>query len=253
MTTRQIIGRGLLVLAFAAIVGAGAYLLSDSQERKYGATTKLLFSGSTPELRAVGVSQGGDEERAIANNTLQVGSYDIARRTAEVLDDPRYDADAIASRVSVSAARGSDVVTIAVSAESAQDAADIAGAYRRQYTFQLQDVVRRRAKVGRVALADALRDLPKTVREGARGDALRTQIAALSVIERAGGDPLIVEGVRAGADPISPNVPRDTIFGVLFGAVLGIGLVALRSATVARREPPVAAAEPTRVDPPRAA
>ena len=201
----------------------------------------------------MGINQGGDEERAIANNTLQVGSYDIARRTAAAMDDPRYDADAIASRVDVNAERGSDVVTIGVSAESPKDAAEIAGVYRRQYTFQLQDVVRRRAAVGRRAVADALRELPKKVREGSRGDALRAQVAALSLLERTGGDPLIVEGVRAGENPISPNVPRDTIFGILFGAVLGIGLVALRSATVARREPPVAAAEPTRVDPPRAA
>ena len=232
MTIRQLITRVALVLLLAAIAGTVAYLISDRKPRVYAATTKLLFSGSTPELRAVGVVESADEEeRAIVNNVALVGSYDIARRTAEELDDPRYTAEVIASQVSSGADRGSDIVTIAVRSSSAEQASDLAFAYRRQFILRQQEVVRDRARKAARAVRQVLRRLTPLTRRGPRGESLRNQLAALQVLQRVGGEPLVVEGVRASAGPISPNVTRDTLFGLLFGAVLGIGLVALRGAT----------------------
>ena len=232
MTTRQLIGRTLLVILLAGLAGGCAYALSDSRERQYEATTKLLFSGSTPELRAVGVVETVDEEeRAIVNNVARIGSFDIARRTAEALDDPAWDADDIASRMRVFAARGGDVVTIAARAPSAEDAAIIAQASRREFILRSREVVRARAREARRAVREAMGGLNPVVRRGPRGDAMRSQLASLAVVQRVGGEPLVVEGVRASTRAVSPNVTRDTLFGLLLGAVLGVGLVALRGAT----------------------
>lgn len=241
MTTKQLLGRTVLVVVIALAVGAAAYLISDNQERTYEATTKLLFSASSPELRALGVGGGNDdEERAFQNAIAQVDSFDIARRTADRMARPDLDADAIDARVTAVGEANSDVVIIRVHAESAELAADIASAYRREFTLQQQLVVRARANAARESTRDALLSLSPGVRAGPRGESLRTQIALLALLERAGGEPLIVEGVRALRDPISPDVPRNTLFGLLFGAVLGIGLVALRGATVSRRQPAAA-------------
>lgn len=241
MTTRQIIGRGLVVAVIAALAGACAYVFSDQQERQYQATTRLLFEGQPPELRALGFSEGDDdEERAIANNVLAVGSFDVARRTAEVLG-PEYDANEVARKVSVTAEQGSDVVTIRGRAPSPPEAAELVSAYRRQFTFRYQDVVRSRAQKASRAVAAALRELPRVQRRGARGDILRTQLGALAILSRTGGDPTIVEGVRATTDPVAPQTQRNTLFAALFGAVLGIGLVGLRRATAS---PARAASEP---------
>ena len=251
MTVWQILSRALLVLVVAAVAGGAAYYFSDSQEREYGATTRLLFSGSTPELRAVGVSDGGDDdERAVANNILQVGSFDIARRTAEALDDPAYDADEVAASVKAEGERGSDVIQLTATAPSAAEAADLVGVYRREFILRSREVVRSRARRARLVLDDSLDQLSPRVRQGQRGDAIRSHMAALMLVERTGGEPLIVQGVRAFEDPVTPHVFRDTLFGVLFGAVLGIGLVALRGATRSPRHedddaPPAIAQGPT--------
>jgi capsular polysaccharide biosynthesis protein len=238
MTTKQLLGRGVLVVAIALAAGAIAYLVSDNQERTYEATTKLLFSGSTPELRALGLSSGqDDEERAFQNAVEQVDSFDIARRTAERMADPRFDADAIDARVTALGETNSDVVTIRVHAESPQLAAEIASIYRREFTLQQKEIVSGRAQSARETTREALLRLSPGVRAGPRGESLRTQLALLALLERSGGEPLIVEGVRALRDPVTPDVSRNTLFGLLFGAVLGVGLVALRGATVARRQP----------------
>jgi capsular polysaccharide biosynthesis protein len=249
VTTKQLIGRTFLVLVLAAVAGAAAYLLSNSQDRVYAATTKLLFSGSTPEQRAVGIIASTDEEeRAIVNNVAQVGSYDIARRTAEVLDRRRLDADAIAGKVKVSAERGADIVTIEVRDDTPEGAALIATAYRREFIRRSEEVVQARAEIARKAVRDALAGLTPALRAGPRGDALRSQLASLAVVERVGGEPLVVEGIRADATAVSPLVVRDTLFGLVLGAVLGIGLVALRGATSSgRRSPTEAPAGPAPV------
>ena len=244
MTFLQILSRVALVVIIAALAGAAAYLFSSSQDERYQATSRLLFAPATAELRALGFG-GGDteEEREIANKVLEVDSYDVARATAAALGDPRYTADRIANDVSASNARGSDVVTIRALAATPQQAAVIVTQYRRQFIFREMKQVRSRAKVALRSLKRALRELPRLARRTARGDALRAQIGALEILSRSSGDPVIAEGTRASTEPVEPQTVRNTLFGVLFGALLGIGLVALRGATRQQR-PPAADAAP---------
>jgi capsular polysaccharide biosynthesis protein len=238
MTTRQILSRGALILLFALIVGGIAFVVSDSREREYSATTKLLFDGSTPEQRATGLTNNSDEEeRAIVNNVIQVGSFDIARRTAAALDDRQYDADEIDRRVDQTAERGADIVIIEARAPSKGDASKIVKEYRHQFIRRAQEVVRSRAQRRIAGLEAALRDLSPRLRDGRRGDAIRDALAALTIVSRTGGEPVVVEGVRASDGPVSPNVVRDTLFGLLFGAILGVGLIALRGATTRTSQP----------------
>lgn len=238
MTTRQILTRGALILLFALIVGGIAYAVSDSKEREYAATTKLLFDGSTPEQRATGLTNNSDEEeRAIVNNIIQVGSFNVARRTAAALNDPKWTPGAVDSHVDQFAERGSDVVVIDAKAPTAAAASRLVKEYRRQYIKRAEQVVRSRADRTAAGVRVALNQLTPTLRRGPRGDSLRNQLAGLTIVSRTGGEPIVVEGVRASSGPVSPNVVRDTLFGLLFGAILGIGLIALRGATTRSPEP----------------
>ncbi|MDQ3741052.1 MAG: hypothetical protein M3320_00285 [Actinomycetota bacterium] len=242
MSAAGLLLRVLIVALVAAAVGAGAYALSERQEKRYAATTRLLFGPPPAELRAIGLSQESDEEeRSLANRVQEVRSYDIAVRTAEALADPTWDADSIASAISVRTDRTADVVTVSAESEDAERSAELLSEYRRQYILDQQELVKARAEAARKALRSALQELPRRSRFGVRGDVLRTQIGALRVLERTGGEPVIIEGIRAFADPVTPKTTRNTLFGLLFGAVLGVGLVSLRAATRPRRDPEPAA------------
>lgn len=231
MTLRQLITRVALVAIVALVVGVVAYVLSASQTKQYQATAQILFAPRTSELQALGLPGGPlDQTSAAANDVLDVASFDIARRTALALADPRYSADTVAGDVAVSNERGSDVVTIKANASTPQEAARLAGTYLREY----QDVSKARtaaqASSGRDALASALAALPKTLRNGARGDVMRNQIGILEVFARTGNPPTVIQNVRATANPVSPQTSRNVLFGLLFGVVLGAGLVAARGA-----------------------
>ena len=232
MTFLQIFIRVVLVVIVAALAGTAAYLFSARQDERYQATTRLLFAPATAELRAIGFGSGdSEEEREIANKVFEVESFDVARATAKAMNDPRFTPDRIANDVTASNERGSDVVTIRALAESPQLAATVATQYRRQFIFREQDQVQGRAKKALDSLREALIDLPRVARRTGRGDTIRSQMGALEVLARTGGDPVIAEGTKAGAKPVEPQTTRNTLFGVLFGALLGVGLVALRGAT----------------------
>ena len=231
MTLRQLLLRVILVALIAALCGGVAYALSSGQEKRYQATTVLLFSGTTPELAAVGYRPGdGEEDREVRNRIAEVEAYDVAVATAEALDG-RWTPQQIAADVSAVNPAGSDTVRIQALAGSPQDAALLATQYRRQFLLREKRQVTARAEKAIEALEGALRELPVEGQRGSRGDALRAQIGVLEILARTGGEPVITEGTRAGSGPVEPQTTRNTLFGLLFGALLGIGLVLLRGAT----------------------
>lgn len=232
MTFFQLILRVLLVAVIAAGAATAAYLISAEQPKRYQATTRVLLTPTVPELEAIGYRfDFGDEKRRIVNNVYEVRSYEVALRTAQVLDDPYFTADRIASSVSAYPERESDVVTITAVGRTPAEAAMLVKEYRREFTFRRQEAVRARARRAARALRASLRALPERSRRSGAGDALRHQLGALAIFIETGGDPFILEGVRAYASPVTPKTQRNTLFGALFGAVLGVGLVALRDAT----------------------
>lgn len=245
MTFFKILIRVLLVAIIAAGCGVAAYAFSVDQPKRYQASTSVLLTPSAPELEALGYRFDlGDEERRIANGVLEVRAFDVAVRTASVIDDPYYTPDRIFSEISVVNQRNSDVVTIVAQTRNPQDAALLAKEYRREFTFRRQKAVRARARRAAGALRVQLRAMPERLRAGGAGDVLRSQLGALAVFRETGGDPIIVEGVRTLSAPVSPKTQRNTLFGVLFGAVLGIGLVALRDATRSPRTARQTGADP---------
>ena len=238
MTGRGLLVRVAIVAAVAVLVGGIAYGMSDAQDPRYAATTRLLFGPPPPELRLIGLGRESDEEeRSLANRVQEVSSFDIARRTASVLGNRDYDADDVANDITVTGERTADVVTISAETDSTGFSEELVGEYRHQFILRQQEIVQVRARTAREALDSSLRQLPPRSQFGFRGDVLRTQIGALKVLERTGGNPLIIEGIRVFDDPVSPKTDRNTLFGLLFGAILGIGLVSLREATRPRRDP----------------
>jgi len=231
MTVRQLASRVFLVVLVALLVGLGAFVFSTAQDERFAATTQIRLGASAPELNALGFPFAFDEaDRRAVNALLQVRSFDVARRTAAGLGGRGYTADLVAEQVTVGAERGGDVFTIRATAENPADAGFLAERYRQSFAELTRATVGARARRARDAVSAALDDLPRDPGLGGRADFLRRQRNALDILVETGGVYEVVLPTRAATRPFSPTTNRNVLFGLLFGAILGVGLVALRGA-----------------------
>lgn len=232
--------RTLLVLAIAALVGTAAYVFSSRQPEQYNSTVRLEFGGSLPpELQVIGADFGGgpdvDEEIRISTEAAGLNSFDVARSTARVVPELGLDAGAIAARINAEPSRGTLTIALNATGTSPQRAERLARAYVNEYLSRERVGERRRAKRVQDALETRLAGLKRADARGPIGAALRDQISTLRVFQNVGsGSPRIIERAQASRSPSQPKTVRNVLFGVLFGLVVGIGLVALRTETRAR-------------------
>ena len=223
-----------LVLAITAFVGTIAYVLSARQDDEFESVGKLVFpKGAPPALQVLGPQFGQpdtDEEIALATAALDLNSFDVAARTAKNTPILKMNAGQIADRVNAQPVRETLVVEVTARAGNGFVASVLAGSYIDAY-FQLRkDRDAQRAREVRSIVVRRLASLPREQRQGGRGDALREQIAQLTLLERVGtAGPVVLEAPRPSATPVLPKPKRDAVFGMLFGLAIGTGLVALRT------------------------
>jgi capsular polysaccharide biosynthesis protein len=231
----EIVRAAALVAVIALIAGAAGYAISAGQPEEYRATTELLFEGfTTPELGVLGAGfgvGGSEADRRAATNELLADSRDIAVRVARAAPELRYSAGQVDARVSTQLVGGSDIIRITATADGRRKAERLVRIYRRELKAMRRERERTRATEAIRALERAHDALPAPQRRGARGDVLRVQIGALEVMRRLGtGLPIVTEGAFAPAAAVSPATSRNLIFGLVFGTLVGVGLVALRQA-----------------------
>ena len=229
MTVRQVLINVALVVVMAVLVGAIAHLLSSRQPREYQASSQLLFNPRMDVMQALGYPVGPqDHGAAVTDDVLDVRSFDVALRTAARMRHPRLSATAIYGATTVGSA--GDVVSVVTKAGSPDLAAKINSAYVKQYLALGRARDARRARRARLALDRDLQGLALPARAGIRGAALTHEIGVLQVFERVGNPPVVIQNTIATSAPVSPQTSRDTLFGLLFGALLGVGLFAARTA-----------------------
>jgi len=218
----------VFVVVLGALGGVAASAYSDRQPELFEATTQLLYAAASPELEALGFPpKAGDSERSIVNDVVAAQSFEVARQTARTVNSSRYSPGAVAASVVVTAERNSDVATITATASSPREAALLAMRYRQQVSLQARRTAQERAREGRLVLERRLRRLPSGRASAPSRNALRNQLGALMILERTGGDPVVVQDVRASAQPVSPQEGRNLLVGVLAGAGLALGVVAV--------------------------
>lgn len=252
------IGRGLLVLMTAALVGAAAYLFSTSQSKEYVATSELGFSRLvSPELQVLGGDFSEpqiDADVRIATEAEGVNSFDVAVATARMSPTLGLRPGQIASRVDATPVRGSLVVRVTSTGETPDEAARIGDAYVTGYLSVRRDRERSRAATVESALRRRLATTPTAARKGPIGATIRNQLSAVGVLKRVGsGTPEVVETARASSVASQPQTTRNVLFGAVFGLLVGVGLVALRAQARSRdanaaRERLAAVGTPRRFD-----
>jgi capsular polysaccharide biosynthesis protein len=231
---RGLVVRVLLVLVIAALVGVAALELSRRQPTSYQATGSLVFSSQlSPELQVLGAPFTGpntDPKTQASTNAQLVKSFDVARIVARRHPELGLDAAAVAGHVSVGEVAGTQLVSVTATGETQRRALDLATVYQDEYVTVTRARQARRAQLVEAELRGRYAALPASAKAATQGATLRAQIATLDMLQRVGsGQVDIAQQPRASADPSQPKTRRNVGFGVLFGLVLGIGLVALRS------------------------
>jgi capsular polysaccharide biosynthesis protein len=232
LTFGQLLWRVALVLVLAAIAGAAALVLSQRTEKSYTATSQLVYGVTLrPDLQALGAgtNDATQDVTRINTETAVLNSYDVAQRTARANAGLGMSANDIHDHVRATAVNESLVANLTATDTSAQKAMQLLRAYRAQYLKLRSDQTKQRAAQVENDLKAELASLPSSQRTGSRGAQLRQQLGALAALKRSGsGVPEVSQDAYAPSSAASPNTTRNVLFGILFGAALGIGLVALR-------------------------
>ncbi len=221
-----------LVLIVAAIAGGAAFGFSKSQPIQYSSTAELYFGGSQGlEVLGAGYTPTGtDVPTQMASEQALATSYDIARATAAASPNLHLSADRIDSDITASTIAGTQLIQLSATGATPIAAQQLISSYIVTY----QRLRRQQEQTQATKVAGVLRAryaaLPIREKAGALGSTLRSQIGALNVLQGVGsGIPSVAQAPRVGAAPSQPKTSRNVLYGVVFGLILGAGLVALRS------------------------
>ena len=227
--------RVVLVLLLTGLAGGAALAYSDTQPKEYASSMRLGFGRQfSPELQILGGPAFGesqvDPNIRMQTEAAAVGSFDVATATAKAAPDLGYTPGAVSSRVTVGPIRDTLTVGITARASTPQKAARLASVYGQQFIAMRRARERARATEAQRVLKARLAHLPRQEVRAPQGNGLRDQINTLEVLRHIGsGIPDILEHPRVTFAAASPDTLKNVLFGVLFGLVVGIGLVALRS------------------------
>jgi capsular polysaccharide biosynthesis protein len=165
----------------------------------------------------------------------RVKSFDVAIQTAKDFPGLRLLPAQIAARIDVGAPRDTHIILVTAKGTTPPDAAQLGRAYVDSYVGMQRARQRQRASQVQSALQYRLNHISGRSALGPLGATLRDEISLSGLIRRVQtGGPQIVEHARASGAPSQPQTQRNVLFGLLFGLVAGIGLVALRSETRTR-------------------
>lgn len=225
-------GQIAVVVVVAALAGLAALVFSKSQSTQFSSSAQLYY-GSSQELQVLGtgyIPNATDTTTQMANQQALVTSYDIATATATATPGLHLSADQIHSDVTATIVAGTQLLQLTATGASPAAAQQLLTSYLSSYRHLVAGREQQQATSGVRALRAEFAGLSKPARAGVAGSTLRAQIGALELLRRVGsGIPSVAQLPRASTGPSQPRTSRNVLFGVIFGLILGAGLIALRS------------------------
>jgi tyrosine-protein kinase len=220
--------RGWVVLLLSLICAAVAYGVARGQQKTYTAGALLLFQQQPLGQEFLGYTPSpiaSDAGVAEATNVELASAPGIVRATAERL---RLSPKAVADAISVAPVGTSQVVGITATASRPAEAADLANTYAATVVdtrrAAQQELVAQAAQRVRTQL-DALE---RSSASDAQVTQLRTRLDQLRLLGAVQtGDVQVADRAAAPTAPSGPRLRRDTAFGILIGALLGLLAVVL--------------------------
>jgi capsular exopolysaccharide synthesis family protein len=216
-----------IALCVVVVTGA-AYGFSKQQAKKYTATATLVFSNNDLGQQIAGLPGTGSNESQQTQQTtnlklIQLG--DVAARTARRLG---ISSGRVSGSLSVSAQGESNLIDVSATASSPVLAEEIANTYTRQFVAE-QRSRNHATYVSALKLVNKqLASLSPRDRAGTAGANLQGRAQSLGVLaDLREGNVRIAEAAGTPSGPSSPNVKRNTIFGVVLGLLLGLAVAFL--------------------------
>jgi capsular exopolysaccharide synthesis family protein len=216
--------RIVLVLLCIVLVPLAAVALSLIQEKKYTATSALLFRdpGFDRELFGTAVLlPQADSDREAATNLRLVSLETVDRLVADRLG---ISADDVREKIDVQAEGNSDIVTIEATDPDPNEAARLANVFGEEYVAFRREADRATILEAKALIEQGLEELPpgtasaRQVRLERRLDELET-LASLQT-----GNAEVVERAEVPTSPSSPQIARNAALGLLLGVVLAAAL-----------------------------
>ncbi|NDI48603.1 Wzz/FepE/Etk N-terminal domain-containing protein [Goekera deserti] len=215
--TTSVVGRALwrarwAILAAALVAAVGGYLLSSLQAETYTATGRVVLT-SSQDFDPLGNQPFGDPSRFVANQVAIIGTQPVLDIALGQLDDDTTLTE-LSDSLEVTGSTEDDLVTVNVSAETGQEAADrvnaVIDAYRQ---YSLQRVADEAAQAIAATTTPSVADQIQT-QAAVYGDGVYEAVPALVPME-----------------PSAPNPLRD---GAILAAVAALAVCGI---ALARRSP----------------
>jgi succinoglycan biosynthesis transport protein ExoP len=218
---------GLCVL----VIGAVAFGVTKRETKKYTATTSLAFESNSLGQQVAGLSSGANSTAGLvaqhANQLELVRRGDMAQRTAQALGHG-LTPEKVVDSLSIGQQGESGVISISATAASPSIAAEIANTYARQFVGEQQSTNLAGLRSALALVKKQLKTLTPAQRIGQDGLELQNRAQTLRLLSELGySDVKVVEEALPPTSPSSPNVPRNTVLGLVLGLLLGLGLVFL--------------------------
>ena len=219
--------RWKLIALCTVLVAAAAIAFSVVQQKKYTATSSLLFTQTQFAQELFGTNlmptvQNEPPQAEQATNVALASLPTVAARTAAKL---QLDPALIRSEVSVSQAGQSNIAQISVTDPRPAEAAKIANTYADQFVLFRQQADRTKIAAAQNLVKKQLAKLPPRERASAIGQALQSrsnQLGVLAALQT--GIAEVVQGASVPKSPSSPKTKRNGALGGLIGLLLGLGL-----------------------------
>jgi receptor protein-tyrosine kinase len=233
--------RWKLILACTVITPVAAFALSRAETKQYTATASLLFNNASVAQEASGVAPANTNDPTGQRNTnlalVQLAGNNVPTRAADALN-AGLTPQQVKNAVSASLAGQSNIVSIAATSTKPQLAADIANAYAKAFITEQnlsdQAVVQQAINLVNGQYAS----LTKSEKATPQGQSLLDHLESLKILKAMQNNTQLAKLATAPSAPSSPKVTRNTILGLFFGLLLGVGLAFLRERLDRRmREP----------------
>lgn len=218
----------LIALCFLLVAGS-AFAFSKQQTKQYTATASLVFDNNQLNQQVAGLTavNSSTQQSQQSTNVKLVELGDTANQTAKLLGGGLTGAQ-IKDDLRVSAQGESNVVDVAATATSPLLAADIANTYTGQFVDAQQSADHKYFSSALALVNKQLAALSPQQRIGSQGLALQDRAQSLEILaELQSSNAQIAQAATAPTAPSSPKVALNTVFGGIFGLLLGLTLAFL--------------------------
>lgn len=220
--------RAKLIAAITIAAAALAFAISTLLPDRYDASADLLFRAPTPapKINPNENEEANSEPERVAATNLALASLDVVAVRVKKSTDTSMSIEELRDSVSIEPQGQADLATITASADTPEEAADIANGFatevvalrREKAQAKIQDVVE--------AIHGQLEESETVDPEVARH--LESRASQLEVQERLeSGDAEVVEQATPPDNPASPKPLRNAIIAAILGLILGIVVAVL--------------------------